>query len=250
MLVSKAVNVVNGWPLLLLTCVMSSACTLSHMEVHESVLARSDGWTVERPSARMTTATYDMKFGPYLAKNVDQSNFRKRTGKIDGGTMSKGRQWFSFTLLGGVETIEVSCKLLFEEEKYPIVYGLYVSKGSDQSECTLKKSDGSRLGEVIVNAIGGGDDQGQVGGVLVGDRSYAIIQSHQIEGGVVGSYWVSGYRFEEFGAPLAAVDVLNKGKVYIPRDIDKSKQDVLAASSVIMAVFADLQWNANERETL
>jgi hypothetical protein len=183
-----------------------------------------------------------ISFGSYVARDVDRSWTRGSDLRILSYTSSKRRQSYRFTLAeGGTDRYHADCESAFRERGAE-VRGIEIEATNRTAlECRIRSAADPADAWTMKLAE---ERERPFSGTLAGSAStLQVVGTNRVEGGVLPVEGASGYRFEQDGRAIAAVDVMNDGTVFLPAAAD-------ARRALIATAAAALLLHENLRETL
>jgi hypothetical protein len=217
----------------------AAACAPAQMEIPAS-LAGASGLAVEgRQGLRITER---LRFGTYEAVAIERSWTGGRDVRILGYERERRDQRFAFTLaVGGDEVWDVDCKATLRTRGFE-TRGVEIDPEDRSSlDCRMRGSDDpdARFRMLVEEE----NERPMKGTLANDDRRIDVLGTNRIQGGVVPVASASGYELREDGTTLAAVEVINDGRVWIgtPRD-----QALLAAAAASLLLLEDLRATLTE----
>jgi hypothetical protein len=135
---------------------------------------------------------------------------RKHTKKTAGG--------YQFQLVNGKSKLTGKCATEAKEKSLGLGSGFSVGTTFAKLGCSCEA--GGKLASVIIQGKGSGS--GYEGTLSTSAREYAVVSTHDTEGGGSQSD-PAGYRAEGEG-PLGAVEVLRPGRVWLKKGLDESER--------------------------
>jgi hypothetical protein len=215
--------------LLVLTILTSTACTVARMQVAPS-LASATPMDVTGSNPRVWNRP--IGFGPFQSSEVQE-----------------GMKWgFSIPLLG----IDAS----YRSQPYRLV--LQSPSGPIQAECVTRSAELSRSGFALDPTLGrmpvlgcgfrSGDDEWTMGlleqapgrrGEIRGDTPWTIRSVLVSERSPISSSEPLGYEILRDGDVIGAVEVINRGRVWMAPSLEGRDQQRLAAAAAALLLFRD-----------
>ena len=84
------------------------------------------------------------------------------------------------------------------------------------------------------------EDTGLTGTLGDGSQSLRVVENHDLAGTSLDAGSAAGFVFFDGETPVAAVEVLNKGRVWLPEGGDPDRQHALAAAATALLLYRDL----------
>ena len=209
-----------------------SACTPAQMRVPDGFSQSSTVYPVDGLSPRRVDTP--ITFGPYAARSVREGGTLTWAVPLGSLDLSREGQRLAFSLeLEGEEVVNVACKrrvwTLGQRSDEPLEVDLTGLSGP-WMECDL--NDGEGGGTLALSRRGH-----KVDGTLrrAGGATLAIAGQNALEGSPLPLDHPAGFIVRgEGSAPLAAVDGLNRGSVYLGNGLSERDRNLLAAASVAL----------------
>ena len=177
----------------------------------------------DRSSWTGALADESFNLGSYKVADVDRKWESKRStslGAMESTTASGG---YKFKLLGGAGPLDGVCENENRGRSADLGGGL--SFGSMVAKLTCRCSDASASAELSVEAATGNNTY--EGALKRADAVLHVRSINEREGGG-DTHDPTGYRVDGEGAPLGAVDVMGKGRVWISKTLQGRERDELA----------------------
>jgi hypothetical protein len=151
-------------------------------------------------------------------------------------------QRFSYTLAaGGTEVWDVDCKATLRTRGFE-VRGVEIDPEDKSSlDCRMRGTDDqNERWRMLVEEE---HDRPMNGTLASDDRRIEVVGTNRIAGGIVPMAGATGYEIRDGGVTLAAVEVINDGRVWIraPRD-----EALLAAAAAGLLLLEDLRATLTE----
>ncbi len=84
------------------------------------------------------------------------------------------------------------------------------------------------------------EETGLTGTLGDGSRSLRVVENHDLARTSIDSGSAAGFIFYDGETPVAAVEVLNKGRVWLPGDDEPDREHALAAAATALLLYRDL----------
>lgn len=222
-----------------LCCLSAAGCAPARMRVDPAVASATEAWAVTGANPRRWNAP--VAFGPYRSGPVHDAGTIGWSFELLGvGGIAKSRRPYAWTLDGPGGAIEAECHERAFEAWAAAAGGVRVdaqgAAGAPALACAFRPGAGAggAAWTLSVRAAGGvaGGWVGELRGG--GAEAYAVRSTHALEGSPLPLGTPAGWRFERAGAAVALVEVVNAGRVWLPRG---DAAPPLAAASVALLLF-------------
>lgn len=222
-------------PAALALALVLSACAEARPRLAPEVTAAADGWPVTGANPRRWDAP--LAFGPYRTGAVADGGTRGWSFEILGlGGLAKSTRPYALRLEGPRGGLDAECHERTHEAIAP--FGVRVdasgSRGDAALACAFRSAEDAAWA-LAIRATGrpvpawAGELRSAAG------RVYAIESSHALAGSPVPLGTPAAWRLAADGATPAVVEVLNAGRVWVPRDA--RDPDALAAAAAALLLF-------------
>jgi hypothetical protein len=200
-------------------------------------LAASEMFTVS--GRQGWTSTQSVRFGAWEAKSIDRSWTRGNDLRFNEYERNRRRQGYAFTLNGEASTdwrVECLAGLLV---RGATVHGVTI-EGTNRSslDCELRPAGSDATFHLVLAEEGEKPLTGMLNGPAT---AIQVIGTNRMRGGVVPAGFTTGYRFEQAGRALAAVDVMNDGTVRFRAGTDAAARSAIAAAATALLLLEDLR---------
>jgi hypothetical protein len=216
-------------------------CTTARMAVPSALRA-----TPGLPAEGRNTLSFNeaFRFGPYEVEEVHRGWGRKTTVGIMAYQWGTARQKYRFVLrtpAGGRWTAHCATGVRRKDLEMTGFLGgqLDVSLESDVLfSCELHPPQGEAWRLVMEQ---GTADQVMRGVLGRGETRMDVAGTRRLEGSPIQLTEAAGYEFLESGQPVAAVQVMNQGIVWLPDALEGERRDAVAAASTALLLYRDLR---------
>lgn len=178
-----------------------------------------------------------IRFGDFEAREVDRSWTKGSDFRILTYSSSKRRQSYEFTLVErGSARVNARCEAAFRARGAEVRGVEIVGTDRTALECAIRALDDPQ--DVWTLRMAEERERPMKGSLRGTGASYEVIGTNRVAGGVLPVENASGYRFQQNGHALAAVDVLNDGAVYLGSG---ERRPVLAAAAAALLLHENLR---------
>lgn len=234
-----------GWLLPLFAGLFLSGCTVARMELPQGLESESTALDVDGKGTWFITKKMD--FGPYQVTNINRG-WTKSTGwSIGGFNSSKAKQKYQFSVTGPDRgTWDALCVTGSRWKKVDLerFLGIPVTvefSSTQQVICNLKQQGGGKESKLFLSRSLR-DGQPELQGAMVdGDTQIEVSTTHKLDATPVPLGDPTGYIFQIGGRPVGAVEVINQGTVWMNNSVKPEVRSALAATSVVMLLYQDVQ---------
>ena len=224
--------------LLVLACLVASGCQVAQMKL-DPALTDVAAMPVKGNSGRMWDRR--MQFGEWQTTSVKEgwtSDMRTEVGSADGASgsaLDRLRKRYRFGIATNRGSIEARCSQLGQFASHTESSGRW----EDRTEIDLAMPRGIPPLQCTYDGAGGGSLKltkqmtvaaSQAGEIEFAGQSWTVSEVSRIEGGRQGSLApMSGYEIRRGARVVAAVEVINQGRVWISPALSPLDQDRAAA---------------------
>ena len=205
--------------LLLLT-----ACTTAQIDLP------GDAWTVEGSNPRRWNQP--LSFGPYRTASVNEGTTRSWLADLDVMQIGKADQGYHLTL--GDVAVECHTREIVIGRA-----GFFVDASLGREPLLVCGYDGGGARSVLALSRTGRPEPALRGELRAtgGGAAYEVRSLHRNAGGSIPSSEPFGYEILRDGRRVAAVETVNRGRVWI--DAGAPDRDILAAAAASLLLFRD-----------
>jgi len=236
-----------------LLCLVSTTalagCTAARVAFPEG--SDSSGFEQYDVKGRRAFALFSgtFSFGPYMvewkrgAVFTRSSKHKTMLGEED--TLTSSEEYTVSVSGGGKTSWEGVCKseaeFIRETKKSKNTKTVSTQVIRNTLACNLKSSDKRNIAFSLIQ-----DEQGlslyskKSGDFKLDKSGFRIESTNQLQGSPLGSNTVSGYYIYESGRIVAVIEVMNDGRVYLAKGLEKDKTTVLAAVSAVLLGYKDI----------
>jgi hypothetical protein len=232
----------DGWllVLVLLSASLLAACQAARMPLPDD-LAEAERLVVSgRHGLRFNQR---LRFGTYETDRVSRTGTRGRErGMAESAQQRDRRQAYRFTLLeNGQAHWFVACEIRLTNVRFDLVVVEVHPTDESGLYCNVQSlADSSHAWELDLQERRG---RPLAGTLALGDEQLDVIGTNELRGSLpLGA--TSGYQITAGQEVLGSVEVVNRGAVWLHRDLDPERRRVLAAVAAALLLLDDL------RETL
>lgn len=236
---------VAGWLLPVFAGLFLSGCQVAHMELPQGLESETSALAVEGKGTWFITKT--MNFGPYRATNVHRGWTKSSGWSVGGFSSSKAKQKFRFSVTGPDRgTWDAQCVTGSRWKKVDLDRFLGTSivvefSSTQQVICNLKQQGGGKESKLFMSrSLRAGQPELQ-GAMIDGDTRIDVSTTHKLDATPMRVSDPTGYIFRIGGRSVGAVEVINTGTVWLSNSVTPETRSALAATSVIMLLYQDVQ---------
>jgi hypothetical protein len=232
-----------GWLLLLFAGLSLSGCRVAHMALPQDLQSESSELTVEGRSLMIFSKSF--QFGPYHAIDVHRGWTRGEGFSIWGYSASEAEQKYEFSINESDRTTwEVQCTTEADwrqlETQGFLGGSLTIEFSSNQQlVCTLKREGGEKPSKLVMaQSI---NDKVLQGMMTDGATQIDISATHKLDATPLKVSEPTGYIFNIGGRSVGAVEVINKGTVWLNNSATPETRSALAATSAVLLLYQDIK---------
>jgi hypothetical protein len=232
-----------GWFLLLFTGLSLSGCHVAHMALPQDLQSESSELTVEGRSLLIFSKSF--QFGPYQVTDVHRGWTRGEGFSIWGYSESEAEQKYEFSVNESDRTSwEVQCATVADwsqlETKGFLGGRLTMEFSSNrQLACTLKQEGGEKPSKLVMSQSA---NETALQGIMTdGTTRIDISATHKLATTPLPMREPTGYVFNIGGSPVGAVEVINKGTVWLDNSVTPETRSALAATSAVLLLYQDIK---------
>ena len=233
--------------MVLFTGLSLSGCKVAHMALPQNMQNESSELTVEGRALLILRKSF--QFGPYNVTNVHRGWTRGGGFSLSGGSASfsssKAKQKYEFSVNESDRpTWEVQCATgaKWNEAGLKGFLGGGLSmefSSSKQLVCTLKQEGGEKVAKLVMAQSA--NEMALQGIMTDGDTQIDISVTHKLAGTPLKLGEPTGYSFHIGGRPVGAVEVINKGTVWLNNSVTPETRSALAATSAVLLLYQDIK---------
>ncbi len=241
-----------GWLLLLFIGLSLSGCRVAHMALPQDMQSASSGLTVEGRSLLIFRDSFH--FGPYNITDVHRGWTRGKGFSIWGYSASEAEQKYEFSVNESDRTAwEVQCTTEADwsqlEMQGFLGGGLTIEFSSDrQLACTLKQEGGEKFLTLVMAQSA---NETALQGIMIdGAAQIDISATHKLDTTPLQVREPTGYIFHIGGRLVGAVEVINKGTVWLYHSVTPETRSALAATSAVLLLYQDIKNTSQDTERM
>ena len=223
--------------LVLISAVFITACREARMAAPQQVTSQAQEWAIKE--TRIIGWDSPFNFGPYHVANVQRGWQETTAWGFLGYENYKSKQQFQYTVQrAGGQPWVCNCATGVGQQVLQGMIGggtlTWELTAATNFACSLKNGD--KIWRMVVASQGSSKLAMQ--GVLQGPgKDIQVKGTHELEGSSLGLSDPTGYTFYSPQGPIAAVQVINNGIVWMLPGPD---QDALAAASAGLLLYKDV----------
>ena len=236
-----------GWFLLLLAGLSLSGCSVAHMALPEGSRGASSELPVE--GLRLLIVRNSFDFAPYQVTDVHRGWTKGSGWSISSGSSefssSKAKQKYEFSVgESGRATWGVRCAAgagWNKAETQGFLGGRFAVEFSTEKQltCALKQEGGEKLAKLVMAQSA--NETAMEGIMTDGATRIDISVTHKVETSPLKLGDPTGYIFHIDGRFAGAVEVINKGTVWIHNSVPPETRSALAATSAVLLMYQDVK---------
>lgn len=234
-----------GGFLILFAGLFLGGCTVAHMELPQGLGDQSTAMKVD--GLGFSFITGKISFGPYQVTNVHQG-WTKSSGWSAGGFSStKAKRKYRFSLTGpdrgawDAMCLTGSRWKQVDLEKFLNVPVTVEFSSTQQVVCRFVRQGGGKESKLFLSrSLRAGQLELQ-GAMVDGNTQIEVSTTHKMDASPLRLGDPTGYIFRVDGRPVGAVEVMNMGTVWINNSVSAEVRSALAAISVSMLLYKDIQ---------
>jgi hypothetical protein len=238
-----------GWLFLLFTGLSLSGCQTAHMALPQNMQSESSELTVEGRSLLIFANSFD--FAPYHVTDFNRGWTRGKGFSMSSGTTefssSEATQKYEFSVNeSGRATWEVQCATgadWSQLEMEGFFEGGFAIEFSSNKQlvCTLKQEGREKPSKLVMAQSASANETALQGIMTNGATKIDISATHKLDSTPLQVSTPTGYVFHIEGRPVGAVEVINKGTVWLNNSVTPETRSALAATSAVLLLYQDLQ---------
>ncbi len=235
-----------GFGIVLLAGFLGTGCQTARMAVDEGLSASAEEWAVTGRQGFL--AGRKLSFGPYTVTDIRRGWKKTSTWSVFGLKSSKASQRFEFALQneqGDAWPAECATGVKWKDLQGGFLEGtLTIGLESDTVfACVF----GQAPGPIWKLAMSQGSRDLVLNGILSdGARNIEVRGTRSLQGTPIALTEPSGYEFFDGSRPIAAVEVMNAGAVWLDRALDPALREPVAAAATALLLYRDIQQHAGE----
>ena len=237
-----------GWLFLLITELALSGCQVAHMALPQNLQSESSELTVEGRSLLFFGNSFD--FAPYQVTDVNRGWTKGKGFSISSETSefssSEAKQKYEFSVNeSGRATWEVQCATgadwsqLETEGFFGGGFAIEFSSNK-QLVCILKQAGSEKLSKLIMAQSASSNETALQGIMTDGTTRIDVSGTHKLDTTTLQVSTPTGYIFHIQGRPVGAVEVINKGTVWLNNSVTPETRSALAATSAVLLLYQDI----------
>jgi hypothetical protein len=243
---------IAGWLLLLFTGLSLSGCQVAHMALPQDLQSESSELTVEGRSLLIFSKSFH--FGLYHVTDVHRGWSKGKGFSIWGYSASEAEQKYEFSVNESDRTTwEVQCTTEADwsqlEMQGFLGGGLTIEFSSNrQLVCILKQEGGGKLSKLVMAQSA--NETAFQGIMTDGDTRIDISGTHKLATTPLPVREPTGYIFHIKDRPVGAVEVINKGTVWLNNSVTPQIRSALVATSAVLLLYQDIKKMSQDIERM
>lgn len=226
-----------------------SGCQVAHMELPQGLQSRSNEMAVEGRALSVFGGSF--QFGPYQVTDVHRGwtkveGLSGSVGIVDFNDSDAKQKYKLSVNEAGRPAWAVHCANRADWtqlEMGGLLGGRFgVEFSSDQQLACILNQDGREKPSQLVMAKSLSADKTELKGAMMdGATRIDISETHKLESTPLQVGRPTGYIFEIEGRPVGAVEVMNKGTVWLDGALPPETRSALAAASAALLLYQDIK---------
>lgn len=238
-----------GWLLPLFAGLSLSGCQVAHMALPQDLPGESSELAVEGRSLLIVRDS--IQFGPYRVTDIHRGWTRGEGFSISYGTTeigsSEAKQKYEFSVNEPDRPAwEVQCATgadWSQLETEGFLGGRFAIEFSSNRQlvCTLKQEGGETPSKLVMAQSATANETALQGVMMDGATRIDISATHKLDTTPLQVSTPTGYIFHIGGRPVGAVEVINKGTVWLNDSVTPETRSALAATSAVLLLHQDIK---------
>lgn len=238
-----------GGLLLLFAGLALGGCQVAHMALPQGLESESSALAVKGLGSSFITKT--IKFGPYQVTDIRRgwtkgSGFSISSGSTEFSS-SKAKQKYEFSVSGpdrGKWNAQCATGANWSQlETQGFLGGKFGIEFSANQQliCNLKPEGGGKESKLFMSRSARAGEDALRGVMIDGATRIDVSATLMIAQSPLKLNDPTGYIFHVGGRPVGAVEVFNKGTVWLDNSVTPEVRSALAATAVVMLLYQDIQ---------
>jgi hypothetical protein len=233
---------IAGWLLFLVIGLSLSGCAVAQMALPDNMESASSKMEVD---GRRGLAAFNstMSFGPFKVTDMHRGWTKGEGFTILGFGSSKAKQKYEFSINeSGGEAWIVQCAsgAKWKKLKGFLGEGITTEFGTNkQLFCTMEQEGTNELAKLVMKQTR--HELVMEGVMTVGGNKIDISVIYKVAGSPFKLSDPTGYTFHIEGRPVGAVEVMNKGTVWITNSAEPEVRSAIAAASAVLLMYQDVK---------
>jgi hypothetical protein len=228
---------------ILVTGLSLSGCKVAHMAIPKNLQSGTSKLAVEGRSLSIFSKSF--RFGSYEATNIHRGWTKGKGVSIEGLSVSGAEQKYEFSVSELDRTPwDVQCTTEADwsklETKGLLGGGFGIEFSSNQQLVCILKQEGVKKASELVMAQSIEDDVFQ-GAMSKGAARIEVSATHKLDTTSLKMKKATGYLFQMEGRPVGAVEVINKGTVWLDNSVAPDTRSAIAAAAAAMLLYQNVQ---------
>lgn len=238
-----------GWLFPLFAGLLLSGCQVARMALPQDLPSESSELIVEgRPLLILNNS---FQFGPYHVTDVHRGwtrggGYSVSIGATEFGS-SKAKQKYELSVNEPDRpTWAVRCATTADWSQLETEgflggrFGVEFSS-NQQLVCTLKQDSGEKLSKLVMAQSASANETALQGIMTDGTTRIDISATHKLDTTPLRVSTPTGYIFHIKGRSVGAVEVINKGTVWLNNSVTPETRSALAATSAVLLLYQDIK---------
>ena len=210
----------------------SSACSMATMSIDPVLAARAEPMPVTGANPRVWNRP--LAFGPFSTEQVQEGGEWRWAAPILGGEAGIAWQNHRMVLVDGEARTQTACRarrVFFERDGWSVDPAL---GRLPVLQCVLRDDEGGEPWTLTLHRT----PRNTLAGTIEHDRdTIQVVSEHRADGGMVDTAEPVGYSLFVEGSAIAAIETVNRGRVWIDPKLSASDRTAVASAAAALLLF-------------
>jgi hypothetical protein len=236
-----------AWLFLFFVGLSLGGCQMAHIPIPDAFLSESSELPIEGRSLFMFGKSF--QFGSYHITDIHRGWTKGKSFSILGYKSSEAEQKYEFSFNESDRTpwvVQCTTEADWDQLKSRgfIGKGLTIELSSNrQLACTLEQENGEKLSKLV---MGQSSNEKELQGRMTdGATQIEITSIHKLSTSPFPASDPTGFMLHVDGQPVGAVEVINKGRIWMNNSVTPEVQRALAATSAVLLLYQDIKKGVN-----
>lgn len=241
-----------GWLLPLFAGLSLGGCQVAHMALPPDMQSDASELTVDGRALSIFSKSF--QFGPYQVTDIHRGWTKGRGWSVSSGatefSSSKAKQKYEFSLSESDRAAwQAHCATVADWsdlETNGFLGGRFGIEFTSNQRlvCTLNQDGGAKPLRLIMARSANAGDTALKGVVMDGATQIEVSGTHKLDATPIQVSTPTGYIFRAGGRPVGAVEVINKGTVWLDNAVTPETRSALAATAAVLLLYQDIEKSA------